>query len=33
MHPGVYLIVGIIIGAILLYYLITKGIVPITLPK
>jgi|TARA_B100001964_G_C14199762_1_gene585183 hypothetical protein len=28
MHAGVFFVVGLIIGLVLMYFLITKGIVP-----
>ena len=33
MHPGMFFIIGIIIGAVAVYYLIKTGTIPITLPK
>jgi len=34
MHPGLMFILGLIIGAALIYYLVIKGIIPINLiPK
>ena len=32
MHAGVFFIVGLILGAVLMYYLMTKGIIPTTIP-
>ena len=32
LHPGLMFIVGLIIGAALVYYLIMKGIIPVTIP-
>lgn len=32
MHAGVFFIVGLILGAALVYYLIIKGFIPISLP-
>jgi len=31
MHPGLMFLFGIIIGALLVYYLVSKGIIPIGL--
>ena len=31
-HAGVFFVVGFILGAVLVYYLIIKGIIPISLP-
>lgn len=31
MHPGVMFIVGLIVGAVLVYILIAKGMIPTTL--
>jgi len=31
MHAGMFFLAGLIIGAILVYYLITKGIIPANL--
>jgi len=33
MHPGMFFIVGLIIGAVVVYYLIKAGTIPIALPK
>ena len=31
-HAGAFFVVGLILGALAVYYLITKGIIPVTLP-
>lgn len=31
MHAGLWFVVGLIIGAAVVYYLISKGIIPVTL--
>ena len=31
MHPGLMFLLGLIIGAILVYYLVSKGIIPTNL--
>ncbi|MBL7055913.1 hypothetical protein ISS07_03305 [Candidatus Woesearchaeota archaeon] len=31
-HAGMFFIIGIVIGAALMYYLITKGMLPIGVP-
>jgi len=28
MHPGLYFLVGLLIGAVLMYYLLSKGLLP-----
>ncbi len=32
MHAGVFFIIGLILGAALVYYLVIKGIIPATFP-
>ena len=31
MHPGLMFLIGIIIGAVLIYFLVSKGIIPLGL--
>ncbi|MBS3102668.1 hypothetical protein J4458_04460 [Candidatus Woesearchaeota archaeon] len=31
LHPGLMFVVGLIIGAAVVYYLVTKGIIPVSL--
>ena len=31
MHPGLYFLVGLLIGAVLMYFLLAKGIIPTSL--
>ena len=28
MHPGLFFVVGLLIGAVLIYFLLSKGIIP-----
>ena len=28
MHPGIFFIIGLIIGVVVMYYLIAKGLIP-----